>query len=43
MRFIDRELMLPQNMEQELNETIRKENEEMGKVNRSKRSLNVCP
>jgi hypothetical protein len=31
MRFIDWELILPQNMEQELKETIRKENKEMGK------------
>jgi hypothetical protein len=31
MRFIDWELILPQNMEQELKETIRRENKEMGK------------
>ncbi|HZF41763.1 MAG TPA: hypothetical protein VE715_23300 [Blastocatellia bacterium] len=31
LRFIDWELILPQNMEQELKETIRKENKEIGK------------
>jgi len=31
LRFIDWELPLPQNMEQELRETIEKEDEEMGK------------